>query len=153
MSDKNVINIEDSEDVQKRARQNKRKEEIIKLIMRQTDYTKEQCEEKLLEWNNNYLNVIKEYINPDFYKKQQKKKVYNSRNQGIMTEIRGFMDNINKEYYRKKEAGERYKKFLQQQHFRKQAENRRKIGGNVKTGARVFCACFCFARVLRVFCA
>ena len=33
------------------------------------------------------------------------------------------MDNINKEYYRKKEAGERYKKFLQQQHFRKQAEN------------------------------
>ena len=123
MSDKNVINIEDSEDVQKRARQNKRKEEIIKLIMRQTDYTKEQCEEKLLEWNNNYLNVIKEYINPDFYKKQQKKKVYNSRNQGIMTEIRGFMDNINKEYYRKKEAGERYKKFLQQQHFRKQAEN------------------------------
>ena len=61
MSDKNVINIEDSEDVQKRARQNKRKEEIIKLIMRQTDYTKEQCEEKLLEWNNNYLNVIKEY--------------------------------------------------------------------------------------------
>ena len=74
MSDKNVINIEDSEDVQKRARQNKRKEEIIKLIMRQTDYTKEQCEEKLLEWNNNYLNVIKEYINPDFYKKQQKKR-------------------------------------------------------------------------------
>tara|TARA_Y100000996_G_scaffold346769_1_gene284982 strand:+ start:7262 stop:7660 length:399 start_codon:yes stop_codon:yes gene_type:complete len=123
MSDKNVINIEDSEDVQKRARQNKRKEEIIKLIMRQTDYTKEQCEEKLLEWNNNYLNVIKEYINPDFYKKQQKNRVYNSRNQGIMTEIRGFMDNINKEYYRKKEAGERYKKFLQQQHFRKQAEN------------------------------
>ena len=122
MSDKNVINIEDSEDVQKRARQNKRKEEIIKLIMRQTDYTKEQCEEKLLEWNNNYLNVIKEYINPDFYKKQQKNRVYNSRNQGIMTEIRGFMDNINKEYYRKKEAGERYKKFLQQQHFRKQAQ-------------------------------
>ena len=121
MAEKNVINIEESEDIKKREQKNKRHEEIIKLIMRQTDYNEEQCESKLLEWNNNYLNVIKEYINPDFYKK--KPKIYNSRNQGIMTELRGFMDNINREYYRKKEAGERYKKFLEQQHFRKQSEN------------------------------
>ena len=121
MSEKNIINIEESEDIKKREQKNKRQEEIIKLIMRQTNYTEEQCETKLLEWNNNYLNVIKEYINPDFYKK--KPKTYTSRNQGIMTELRGFMDNINREYYRKKEAGERYKKFLEQQHFRKQSEN------------------------------
>ena len=121
MSEKNVINIEDSADIKRREQKNKRHEEIIKLIMRQTDYTKEKCESKLLEWNNNYLNVIKEYINPDFYKK--KPKIYNSRNQGIMTELRGFMDNINRDYYKKKEAAERYKKFLEQHHFRKQAQN------------------------------
>ena len=40
-----------------------------------------------------------------------------------MTELRGFMDNINKDYYRKKEAREHYKKILEQYHFRKQAEN------------------------------
>mgnify|MGYP001066831034 CR=1 FL=1 len=121
MADKNVINIEESEDIKKREQKNKRHIEIIKLIMRQTDYTEEQCETKLLEWNNNYLNVIKEYINPDFYKK--KPKIYTSRNQGIMTELRGFMDNVNREYYKKKEAGERYKKFLEQQHFIKQSQN------------------------------
>ncbi len=41
----------------------------------------------------------------------------------LPAELRGFMDNINREYYRKKEAGERYKKFLEQQHFRKQSQN------------------------------
>jgi len=121
MSDKNVINIEESEDIKKRAQKAKRQEEIIKLIMRQTNYSKEECETKLLEWKNNYLHVIKEYINPDFYK--TKPKIYNSRNQGVMTEIRGFMDNINKDYYKKKEAREHYKKILEQYHFRKQAEN------------------------------
>ena len=85
MSDKNVINIEESEDIKKRAQKAKRQEEIIKLIMRQTNYSKEECETKLLEWKNNYLHVIKEYIHPDFYK--TKHKIYNSRNQGVMTEI------------------------------------------------------------------
>ena len=71
MSEKNIINIEESQDIKQREQKNKRQEEIIKLIMRQTNYTEEQCETKLLEWNNNYLNVIKEYINPDFYKKKR----------------------------------------------------------------------------------
>ena len=62
MSEKNIINIEESQDIKQREQKNKRQEEIIKLIMRQTNYTKEQCETKILEWNNNYLNVIKEYI-------------------------------------------------------------------------------------------
>ena len=53
MAEKNIINIEESEDIKKREQKNKRHEEIIKLIMRQTDYTEEQCETKLLEWNNN----------------------------------------------------------------------------------------------------
>ena len=120
MSNENVINIEDSKDVEKREREKIRHREIINLVMRQTNYTEQQVEEKLVEWNNNYLNVIKEYINPDFYKK--KPKIYKSKNQGMMTEIRGFMDTINKEYYMKKEAADRYKKFLKEHHFRQQME-------------------------------
>ena len=38
-----------------------RKQEIVNLVMRQTDYTEEQVEEKLKQWDNNYINVIKEY--------------------------------------------------------------------------------------------
>ena len=50
--------------------------------------------------------------------------MYKSRNQGIMTEIRGFMDTINKEYYRKKDAAERYKKYLSENHFKAQQQDK-----------------------------
>ena len=48
-----------------------RRQEVINLVMRQTDYTEEQVKEKLVEWNNNYINVIKEYLNPSFQKKKR----------------------------------------------------------------------------------
>ena len=46
-----------------------RKKALIELIMRQTDYTEEKANIKLAQWNNNYLKVIKEYMNPNFQKK------------------------------------------------------------------------------------
>ena len=110
MAEKNIINIEENEDIKKRNIKKTRQEEIIKLVMRQTDYNEEQVKEKLLEWNNNYIKVIKEYINPEFDKKTST--IYKSRNQGVMTEIRGFMDEINKDYYRKKELTDKYKMFM-----------------------------------------
>jgi len=110
MAEKNVINIEEKDDIKKRNIKKTRQEEIIKLVMRQTDYNEEQVKEKLLEWNNNYIKVIKEYINPKFDKKTST--VYKSRNQGVMTEIRGFMDKVNKDYYRKKELTDKYKMFM-----------------------------------------
>ena len=110
MAEKNIINIEENEDIKKRNIKKTRQEEIIKLVMRQTDYNEEEVKEKLLEWNNNYIKVIKEYINPKFDKKTST--VYKSRNQGVMTEIRGFMDKVNKDYYRKKELTDKYKMFM-----------------------------------------
>ena len=44
-----------------------KKKELIKLIKRQTDYNEEEILEKLKFWNYNYLNVIKEYLNPNFF--------------------------------------------------------------------------------------
>lgn len=125
MSDKTVIDIESAEQQEERSKEKKRNEEIINLIIRQTDYSREKVKEKLLEWNNDYIKVIKEYINPNFNVK--KPKVYSSRNQGVMSEIRGFMDGVNKEYYRKKEAKERYEQlmmqnYLLQQKMKKEAE-------------------------------
>ena len=63
----------------------KRKQEIINLVMRQTDYDFEMANKKLTEWNGNYLNVIKEYMNPDFQKKI-KKVEKKTQNQMIMGE-------------------------------------------------------------------
>ena len=80
----------------------KRKQEIINLVMRQTDYDFEMADKKLAEWNGNYLHVIKEYMNPNF-KKTVKKVEKKTQNQMIMGEIRDFMDDVTRKYeYRKK---------------------------------------------------
>ena len=68
-----------------------REKEVINLVMRQTDYTEEQTQEKLKQWNNNYINVIKEYLNPEFNKKEIKQ-TNKTLNQQMMGEIRTFMD-------------------------------------------------------------
>ena len=54
----------------------RRKEEVISLICRQTDYTSEKAEERLLFWKNNYLHVIREWMNPNFSTKKKGKNVY-----------------------------------------------------------------------------
>ena len=70
----------------------KRKNEIYNLIKSQTNYLDDEISEKLEKWNNDYIKVIKEYLNPNFEKKKQEKK--KSTNQQIMTEIRHFLNNI-----------------------------------------------------------
>ena len=70
-----------------------REKEVINLVMRQTDYTEEQSKEKLKQWNNNYINVIKEYLNPEFNKKEIKQ-TSKTLNQQMMGEIRTFMDDV-----------------------------------------------------------
>tara|TARA_R110001599_G_scaffold60908_16_gene169133 strand:+ start:3429 stop:3809 length:381 start_codon:yes stop_codon:yes gene_type:complete len=91
-----------------------RKKEVIKLVCRQTDYTEVEAEEKLKEKNYNYLDVIKDYMNPN-----RKTQVYSkSLNQEIFTNIRRFLDSdknnleLQKEYY-KKENQMSYEKIIE----------------------------------------
>ena len=70
-----------------------RNAEIINLVMRQTNYTEDEVADKLKYWNNNYIDVIKEYLNPDF--KTPKKDVKSKTlNQQMLGEIRTFMDDV-----------------------------------------------------------
>ena len=97
----------------------KRYEGAIALIKSQTNYTEEECKEKLDKWEGNYMNVIKEYLNPDFNKKKEDNK--KSTNEKMMYEIRNFMDTANAGYLRRKEEEEKktaylknvYEKFLE----------------------------------------
>ena len=73
-----------------------RKKALIDLIMRQTDYDEETANIKLTQWNNNYLNVIKEYMNPNF-QEQPKEEIKTTKNQMIYGEIRNFMDDVNRQ--------------------------------------------------------
>ena len=74
----------------------KRQEKVVELIRNQTNYTNDEIIEKLKLWNNDYLSIIKEYLNPNFQKKKCTKK--KTVNQQMMTEIRVFMDNVNTGY-------------------------------------------------------
>lgn len=76
-----------------------RKREVINLVCRQTDYTKEEAEEKLKQKNFNYLDVIKEYMNPN-----KKPTQYTaSLNQQIFKNMRGFLDENSKELQRQRD--------------------------------------------------
>tara|TARA_Y100000816_G_C25971701_1_gene507096 strand:+ start:551 stop:934 length:384 start_codon:yes stop_codon:yes gene_type:complete len=79
--------------------------EKVEIIMRQTNYDKDLATKKLLEWDNNYMNVIREYMNPSFQNKKEKKK--KSTQQNVISEIRNFMDNVSTGYLQRKEEKNR----------------------------------------------
>ena len=110
-----IVDISGEELIKQRAEAMKQKMEnrrqaMIELIVRQTDYTEEVARSKLEQWKDNYLHVIKEYMNPNF---QDKPEASNSstKNQMIYGEIRSFMDDVNKQQLQRK----RRKEQLEQQ--------------------------------------
>jgi len=66
------------------------KTELLALIMRQTNYDEEKTRERLYYWKYNVINVIKEYLNPNFTTATKEDK--SSLNQKIIGEIRKFYD-------------------------------------------------------------
>ncbi len=79
-----------------------RNREIILLVQRQTGYTEDIAKEKLKQYNNNYIDVIKSYVNPEYKLVKNKEASKNTTNQQIFSEIRGFMDGVNKGYEQRK---------------------------------------------------
>jgi len=77
---------------------------LVQIIINQTNYDEELAKSKLQEWKGNHINVIKEYLNPNF--KNKKKETSNkSVNQQMMSQIRNFMDDISKQHQERKEKG------------------------------------------------
>jgi beta-galactosidase beta subunit len=70
-------------------------EKDIQFIMNQTNYTFEESKKKL-EFHNNYIDVIKEYMNIPFYNPVPKK--IKSINQEIYKQIRTELNNGIKKY-------------------------------------------------------
>jgi hypothetical protein len=72
----------------------------LTLVMSQTNYNKDEAIEKLKKWDNDFIKVIKEYLNPNFQKKKEKKII--SLNQSIMSELRKFKDKQCSNYIKEK---------------------------------------------------
>lgn len=105
----------------------KKKYEIICMVIRQTNYDYITAKEKLESVNGNYLQVIKDFLQPE--KKEMKSIVEKkniSTNQMIYNEIRGFMDNSVKQYEKRKEYTQKmmeYQEKLQRQKERLLQDN------------------------------
>lgn len=91
--------------------QNQRYNGAISLIKSQTNYTEEEAKVKLEEWDGNYMNVIKEYLNPNFRNKK-KKPEKKSVNEKMMFEIRNFMDTAANDFKKRKAEEEAKQKYL-----------------------------------------
>jgi hypothetical protein len=74
-------------------------QEKIDMIIRQTDYNKETAETKFIEFNNDVMAVIRDYMKPAV---SNTKEVKSSKNQQIYKEIRYMMDNAARNYEDKK---------------------------------------------------
>ena len=68
----------------------------LSVIMRQTDYDRTTAEQKMLEHNNDVMQVIREYMAPAKPIKVCTTKL--SVNQQIYKEIRGMMDDAAKKF-------------------------------------------------------
>ncbi len=88
----------------------KEKKLLIEMVMRQTTYTYEECEQKLNANQNNYMKVIKEFYG---IKEPPKKEV--TINQGIIKEIRGLMDNASNNFRMKQEMQKSAQEYYDQQ--------------------------------------
>ena len=83
--------------VSKSTKEQIREYEVVRLVCSQTNYTEEEALHKLKEKNNNYLEVIKDYMNP-----VRKPTQYTATlNQQIFKNIRGFLDSEQNNLYRR----------------------------------------------------
>ena len=109
---------------------NERYKKMLAFVKSQTDYDEKTIEEKLEKWNNNYMHVIKEYLNPNFNPKTTKTVEKKTVNQRVFSEMRNFMDNVQSQYQKRKKEKEMYEMYLQKMHaiqMKKQQEEKKII--------------------------
>lgn len=77
-------------------------EEDVQKIIRQTDYTEETAREKMKEFNNDYMSVIRNYLGIV----EKKQSAVKSVNQEIYKQLRVRLDDNMREYNSRKETDE-----------------------------------------------
>jgi hypothetical protein len=95
-----------------------KRDKIIDLVVRQTNYTKQEAYDHLVEMKGDYTTVIKNYVGTNIKNTNQNNTVYSNPNQQIFKEIRDFMDDVNNKY-----------------EFRKEMDKTQQISQNIITNA------------------
>ena len=68
----------------------------IDIIVRQTDYTPEVAKQKLIEFDNNEISVIREYLGG--FSQSSSSRQVKSVNQEIYKQIRGYLNTAMNDY-------------------------------------------------------
>ena len=101
---------------------------LIDVILRQTDYTEEKTIEKLAEYNNDVIAIVREYMG--VVKPPSRNDIIkSSTNQQIFSEIRNLMDDAARTYQAKKayeKRKEQYIAYMQAQALAKQQQQAQK---------------------------
>ena len=82
---------------------------LIEVVMRQTTYTREEAIEKLKKFKGEPVDVIREFMGIEV----KTKNTPSTTNQMIFSEIRNFMDDVNKGYNQRKQRSERINEIRQ----------------------------------------
>lgn len=82
---------------------------LIEVVMRQTTYTREEAIEKLKKFKGEPVDVIREFMGIEV----KTKNTSSTTNQMIFSEIRNFMDDVNKGYNQRKQRSERINEIRQ----------------------------------------
>ncbi len=97
--------------------------EIINIIIRQTNYNENEAKQKLIEHDNNYLEVIKNYMNPSKIKNNNNNtKKKKTTNQLMYGEFRNLMDDASRNYRIQKEKEDKINQIIGNIKYEKEKE-------------------------------
>ena len=102
------------------------KKNLINVVIRQTDYDEKTAETKLEDYNYDVMDVIRNFMNPDYIDKKQNNEdtIVTNVHQQKFTEIRNMMDDASNRHRKQKEMEEYRRKLME--HY----SNQRDIAGN-----------------------
>ncbi len=101
------------------------KNELVRVLMSQTDYSEEDAHHKLEEANYDILKVIRAYMKPDTMAQQTNdggSAQTATKNQTKFTEIRHLMEAAEQKFRRDREKEMLYKQYYEEQARRRAAE-------------------------------
>ena len=109
------------------------KKNLINVVIRQTDYDENMAKTKLEEYNYEVMDVIRNFMNPNYINKKQNNEdtIVTNVHQQKFTEIRNMMDNASNKYRKQKEM-EAYRQQVYQQNI----NNRNKAANNLKNNIK-----------------
>ena len=93
-------------------REQERKEELVQVVMRQTDYDETKAREKLQEHKYDVAQTIREYMNPK-PNPSSSETTNKSTNQMIYGEFRKLLDDAAKNYRVEKDKEEKRAQYIQ----------------------------------------